>query len=738
MRFGLGFASTMLAAAVPAIAGASPINAHVSQSGLNFLRDRAVEMIPASIPLPAEKIPLWECEGEDASFELQEGRLALTIHKLELKLPENGTLRVELDATAAATGKAHFEKLYVCYGRETCDARVEARHLRATIDLSPSISAEGKPKFSVGKIDVQLEPEDLDIVLSNCPEDDIVNLIVDFVTDYGLKLGILIGQEIAKEMVGPEVEKLAAGFLSYQANAGTFAPELTFIDFNARLTNIDITTSALTVSGDLDLAPKFPRAACLTSDPGEPNVFPGPAPDLVSGNPADVAVSVNLGLIQDALYHVWRDGRMCLTPHTLEKDFDLDLDAIEHIGDMLPGFPPGTHFTFEAKVLEPPRVEGNVSSQAKLSVHVGKMAADLIATLPDGSHRRAKLELDASVSASLVMDPSINALALQVDGVKLDRMDVDDQLGLTELGFDFARVRTMLETVLLPHVLADVGQIPVTGPVFGGFEDLPIYVILKELKTTPAYVGVKANLFRAPLNDTEAPTTAIEQKPNGVVRPSEAKLIFGGTDKLVPTELLRYKVLVDGRPLAAEPTFVKVLKVGEAGKSQRVRVQVHAVDLAGNEDRAGQSVEVDVDGVPPVVNLTGQLRGTIDDLSPTLSWAATDDKTAKEALVARVTVTEIPARAGTGAEVEVSSRDLGAGHTSATLEGLQASKQYRVVLAVRDQAGNEGGATMIFSVSADASSGGCAVGDRSSGLLALAFVAAALVLASRRRRPRSA
>lgn len=733
MRFGLGLATTIFAAAVPAIAGASPINAHVMQSGLNFLRDRVVEMVPASIALPAQPQVMWECDGEDATFELDNGNLAVTLHKLEIKLPENGKLRAELDVTVAATGQAHFEKLYACYGRETCDARVDVHHAKATIDLAPSIDADGKPHIVLSKIDVQLEPSDVSIALSNCPEGNVLNPIIGFVKDYGLKLGIVIGQQVAMNMVGPEVEKVAANFLKYDANAGAFAPDLTFIDFQAKLTNIDITTSALTVTGDLDLKPLFPKASCIATDPGEPQVFPGPAPDLVSGTPADIGVSVNLGLVQDALYQVWRDGRMCLNPNTLKDEFGLDLKELANLGDMLPGFPEGTTFTFEANVKEPPRVEGNVSSQAKLSVHVSKMNALLVATLPDHSVRRANIELDASVSASLVMDPSINALALQVDGVKLDRMDVDDQLGLTDLGFDFARVRTLLETVLLPHILADVGQIPVTGPVFGGIDNVPIYVIVKELKTTPAYVAVKANLFKAPANDTEAPTTNIDSKPEKIVRPIDAKLVFGGTDKQIPTELLRYRVVVDGKQVSPDPTFVKVLKVGEAGKSQKVRVEVHAVDLAGNEDRAGKSVEVDVDGVQPVVNLKTQLRGNIDDLTPELAWSATDDRTAAEQLVAHITVTEIPARAGSGAEVEVSSNDLRPGETSTTLEGLGAGKQYRVVLAVKDQAGNEGSATFIFAVSADASGGGCAVGGHGNSAAALLLVAAGLLLARRRR-----
>jgi hypothetical protein len=460
-------------------------------------------------------------------------------------------------------------------------------------------------------------------------------------------------------------------------------------------------------------------------------VFAGPAPDLAAGAASDVAVAVNLGLIQDVLYHAWHEGLLCVTPDTLER-LGLELDALEHVGDLLPGFPEGTTFSFEAQVREPPRVEGNVATAARLSVHLNRMHAKLIATLPDRSVRILTLDLDASASASMVMDPRINALAMQVDGVKLDRLAVDDQLGLEEMGFDFARVRQLVETAVLPRLLGQLGQVPVTGPVFGGFGGLPIYVIVKELKTTPAYVAVKANLFKAPDDDREAPTTELVDRPSRVVRPADAVLRFGGSDRQVPAELLRYRVSVDGQP-AGEPTFVKVLKVGEEGKSGRVRVEVRAVDLAGNEDRAGQVAEVDVDGVLPQLGLLTQLRGAVDDLSPRLAWTASDDRTAAAKIAARVELSELPARSGQGAEIAVYTRELEPGATEVELDGLGAGKQYRVVLTVKDEAGNQAATALVFAVSADAAGGGCAVGGRGGegGAATLALVG--LVLALRRR-----
>jgi hypothetical protein len=729
MRPGLGLTTLLLAASLPSLALASPVNARISQSGLDFARDRVIEMVPPSMALPELKVDMWECSGEPASFELQDGNVTLEVHDFALTLPDHGTIRAAIDVSVEATGRAHFEKLYACYGRETCDARVAARHARVLIDLKPSVDSAGKPHVVIDKLDVQLEPSDMDIVLSNCPEDDIVNLIVDFVKQYGLKLGLLIGQQIAQNEVGPVVEGLVAGFLTYQG-AGPALASIPQLEFKAALTGLDITPTGLTVSGDLDLMSRFPAAACLDRDPGDPAVFPGPAPDLGAGLQTDIGLSVNLGLLQDAIYHVWRDGMMCVTPHTLEN-FGIDLSALDHVGEMLPGFPEGTHFSFEASVREPPRVEGNIATSAKLTIHVSQMEAQLLASLPDnGGTRRLNLDIDASVSASLVMDPRINALALQVDGVKLDRMGVEDHLGLTELGFDFGRIQQLLEQVILPDVLGQIGQIPVTGPVFGGIEGVPIYVLVKELKTTPAYVAVKANLFKAPDNDREAPTTTID-KPAGVVSPANAKLMLGGTDRQIPTELLRYRVKIDGMD-QGEPTFVKLVQVGEAGTSRKYRVEAHAIDLAGNEDRAGVTVEVDVDGVVPHLSLKNQLRGVVDDLSPTLEWTATDDRTSPAELAAHLTITQIPARAGEGAELEVSSSDLSAGTTEATLEGLEAGKQYRVVVTVKDRAGNASSATAIFQVSADAA-GGCTVGTTpAAGLVSLLLVALALAATRRR------
>src|SRR5262249_41499157 len=150
---------------------------------------------------------------------------------------------------------------------------------------------------------------------------------------------------------------------------------------------------------------------------------------------------------------------------------------------LVPGFPTGTVWSLEANVAQPPKVEGEPANEAKLAIHVEQLGADIIATLPDHTSKTLHLDLGATLTASVVIDPASNALALQIDGATIDSMNVVDGIGLEASGVDIEKLKPMIEQTVLPAVLAGVGQIPITGPIFGA---QGIYVILKELKTTSA------------------------------------------------------------------------------------------------------------------------------------------------------------------------------------------------------------------------------------------------------------
>jgi hypothetical protein len=710
MRLVSGTAAVLVAASLSGAAWASPVSARVSTQGLKLIETQIKGLIPSHIDLAPITVSLSDtaCPEGPITFTQEDTRIDLALESFSLQsLP--GKLRADLVVTVAGTGKAHFERVYACFGRETCDEAVGLERAHITIDLQASVDAAGRPHVTVTAPVLDVTPDNLSFSISGCAEAGIVDTLYGVVEKVGLSLGAKIGQDLIEKKVGPALEGILAGSLAYQGSAA-------FLGYRAQLTRVDFSADGITVAGDLDLTSVFPAASCLARDPGEPAAVAGAAPDLSAGAATDLAVSVNLGVVQDAIYHVWREGLLCITPDTL-KTLAIDLGALEQLGRILPGFPAGTIWAVEASVGLPPLVEGSPANAARLAVHAGQVALDIIATLPDRSVRRLHVDLDATVSAQMIVDPASNALAMSVDGAKIERLVIDDRLGLAAAGIDLEQLKALVESTILPGALAGIGRIPISGPVFGGLAGA--YVVLKELRTTPAYLVAKANLFIAPAADHDAPTTQIVDRPARAVRPADARLTLGGADAQIPADLLAYRVTVDGK--AAAPTFVRTLLVGEVGKSGTVRVEVHAIDLAGNEDRAGATADVQVDGVAPTITVRDSLRGSIGDLAPTVHFVTADDRTAAGAIALHVRVLDLGAAGGT-----VEDRDLAAGAREATLTGLTAGRSYKAILTARDEVGNLSSAEMIFAVAADASGGGCAFGGGPGGLGALLLAAAAL------------
>src|SRR5262249_3078779 len=144
------------------------------------------------------------------------------------------------------------------------------------------------------------------------------------------------------------------------------------------------------------------------------------------------------------LYLAWHQGLMCITPDTLQT-FNLDVgSALSMIGGLVPGFPTGTVWSLEANVAQPPKVEGEPANEAKLAIHVEQLGAAIIATLPDHTSKTLHLDLGATLTAAVVIDPASNALALQIDGATIDSMNVVDGIGLEASGVDIEKLKPMI------------------------------------------------------------------------------------------------------------------------------------------------------------------------------------------------------------------------------------------------------------------------------------------------------
>jgi MYXO-CTERM domain-containing protein len=413
-------------------------------------------------------------------------------------------------------------------------------------------------------------------------------------------------------------------------------------------------------------------------------------PDLRAGPETHLAVAVNLGLVDDALYHVWSSGLICITPDILDL-FNIDLD-LTMVGDLLPGFPEGTVFRLMAYLSTPPTMSVAAGPGATMTMGMNGFVADLDALLPDGNTRSLHVELDASATMSVGLDPYANALTMSLVEVSIDRLSITEESSADLLGFDFSRMKQLLEEHVLPHVAEEMTAIPLTGPIFGGL--MGYYVVLKEIRATGAFLVAKLDLFRAPETDLNAPDTRIEEAPDGVVAAKDAFIVVAGEDQEVPPELLQFEVVANNR--LYEPTFVRRIPVGKAGESGSYEVEVRAVDLNGNMDPTPARVEVTVDGVLPHVGITSAPGGSTESKRPTIIWEMSDDMTSESRLRPVVSLYRMPGSGDPDETIELSP-----GQTSAAVD--LGSGSWRVAVTVYDEAGNEASDSQIF----DAGKGGC-------------------------------
>jgi MYXO-CTERM domain-containing protein len=693
---------------------AHTVEAHLSSGGVEWVQDQVKTLVPKSLPVDDVTKKVYSCPGDDATFTQRNTTVNLEVHEIDLVIPEDGTLRIDLTMSAQVDGEAHFENPYACLGSTTCEDHLTIDHARAVIDFAAWVDETGRLRANLDNIDLYLTGDQIDANFSDCAISGIVNTVIDLAKGFAVEMLVAKVDELAQEKIGPMLEQMLGNFSGMSMSVGP-------LDIKAELTKLDMRTSGIDVAADIDVTSS---GSLLDICPrqegsGQPASHQGDVPDLTDGVPAHLAVAVNLGLMDDALYNVWESGMMCVTPDLLDV-FNIDLD-LSKVGELLPGFPPTTQFRLMAYMLEPPTMSVTSGAGANMSLNIKGMVADLDAELPDGNTRSLHLELDASASVKIEVDPYVNALRASLVTVNVDRLDITEEASADLVGFDFGKMRQLLEDNVLPEIASEMTGIPLTGPIFGGM--MGYYVILRELRSTGAYLVAKLDLFHAPDRDNNAPDTSIDDAPAGVIAAKHAFITVSGQDPEIPSELLQYELVVDGH--LKPPTFVRLINVGTPGESGDVSVEVRAIDLHGNADPTPARTTLTIDGILPKVNLTDAPAGTADTASPNIGWAMSDDLTATGALKPVITTYRMDDdQAGQGTlrdEIELSP-----GQTSHHVPLDRGT--WRVVVTVFDEAGNEASDSQIFDVNADAGGCGCVVrrgagGPRwAFGLLALGLV----------------
>lgn len=697
----------------PAVA--HDLRGYISASGVEFIEAQIPSYVPAQLAAPpfVKDFACMTATARDTTVNLE-------VQNLDISMPGADMLRVDITLGAHAVGVLELDDVYACFGKAVCTNNIDIDSARAIVDFQIRIDS-GRPTVDLANLDLQLVEDDIDVTLSDCAIDGVVNTVVGFAKGWILGFIETKVEKTAEEAVGPLLQDMLGGFM--QQDVALLGAEIA-----VAVQNLMVDPAGIELGVDVDPSSSATPAQCVGSDPGEPQTHDGAAPSFRSSMNAHVGMAVNFGLLDDVLYHVWRRGLTCITGDALEA-LGVHLD-LEHISGMLPGFPAGTEIGLNIRLASPPRVGGRASADASMRVAVDGIEVDILADLPDGSERSLGLSLDVEAVATIAIDPGTNAMIARLHGAELKRLDLDEQAA-TQLGYDTAQIRTMMNTVVVPKLLEDMGDMPVTGSMFS-FADYA--VIMRNLDTSAeAYLLAEVDLFRAPANDTGAPDTAILGSPSGIASPASAVVRVGGTDPEIPSELLRYKVVVDGveRPLSAITEF----KVGEIGVTRTYSIAVSSVDLSLNEDPSPALIDLVVDGLAPNVLILGdRIMDLPDGGAVTINWSATDDTTPSDRLDAAVKVYKLEDPQNVISAELVQEIAVPAGIGTATLD-IDSGSVYRVEIEVEDDAGNPTTSAVLI----DAGSGGCLCTAGSSGAggalpFLLALFGANLVMRRRRHR----
>lgn len=688
------------------------VQSFLSQKGLDFIAEEAPQYIPKVLHAPTFG-KSFGC----VDFQQRDTVINLSIDEIELSMPSDGRIRVDFIFSGDASGELHADDIYLCLGQVTCQDTLVVRKATAALEYDLTV-VDGQARVVSRGSELDVLPSDIELQISECGfTGEALTSAVNFTEEWLLSYVESIVIDWADDGLARLLENMLDGF--------TYTGSLSLASYQATFTDMAITDGGLALGIDADIVDKFAPAACVERfDKGGPLDFPGDVPSLLGPGAHHANLAFNLGLVNKGFYTFWRRGLLCLTDqHVAALGVALDF---EMVGAMLPGFPPGTEFSFDFGLEDYPRIRPHASDNTQVSFNLTGVTIDLHGDRPDGTRNTLHVEVDVGALATVGINPTTNAIYAQLDDAVIERMVLEDERKVVANGFDVARITQMVHDHILPELLEGMGPVPLTGPTFALGE---YAVLLRELSTNDAYMSAGVDLFKIPADDTGAPETEIVSFPAGILNPHNAIIQVGGSDAEIPSELLQYQVTVNGEEAPAN--FVRAYKVGEAGKTGSYLFQVAAVDLSGNVDPTPQEVEVTVDGISPHLMISGRRIREASEGPAEIRWTMSDDLTAANTMPVRVEVYEVEDPTDALSTRLLYTQELAPGALSAVVELSEPGGLYRVEVHATDEAGNDSQSSILLTVP---NSGGCSVGGAGSGgNTALLLLALGLLVARRRR-----
>lgn len=543
------------------------IGLRITDEGLDWIADQALERVPREIDLEDIEMPLMDCWPRDSAIELWQGHV--DIEHLGLDFPfSDDEVGIVLDAGAHVTGTVLVDALACLPLSISCDLDVDVRRALASAALGVAQGDEGRLVASLGDVTLLLAPEDVDIEFSNCTGeiDDNLDELYDQAEPMLLRMIQEQLQSWVDENARPRIDELLGQTLA-------FPMESAGIEATVAASGIERDNRALQVSAHVGLR-ALEVSTCITPS-GEVELEEDAGLAFTEWDPSPFALGISERVLDEALLAAWQGGSMCFPPK--------DLSAFAGFVD---GIPADVELQISFAFGQPPNVDIEPDG---VHVELGGLSATLDIVTPDGPAEVVFLG-GATALASLELDPATNGLRLRTRDLAI--ADIEQVEGVLPEGVE---MQAIIDGLIFPFMLDFVGNVRVADSVVPASD---FWVIVNAIDYYDGAAAMAFELFVTPTDDVGRPDTIVVEAPEEPVTPGTlVNVLVGGRDDRVPERLLRYSILRPAETEWSEPTFSPTFAMREYAEGEFV-YRIRAIDLAGNIDEDPAKVTIVFDEPP--------------------------------------------------------------------------------------------------------------------------------------------
>jgi hypothetical protein len=612
VRLGVGIVSLHLitcAWSLQAAAATPNVTAKLSQSGIRFIAERAIALMPKKISLPSFEKQLADCplSDEDLKLSFHGGQAKVEVVSVS-SAGLWGHLHLGATLNISGNGSATLTKSDGCFGPSAwCTITFSAKGIDAALTAKPTLTS-GQLTLDQTLVGITIPADQLNVSIEGCG-------LVGSAAAVALDHAKALIADVAEDKLHHALTTSALPLLQQQIpDVISFSGSHGAIDFSATLEALQVSSKGIEVGIDLALqttAPPTCQAGLeVAPQPSAPST--APSPDW-GENDEHLVLGLSAELLNTGLTALWRGGALCLKGPQLQAA-GLPTTLPSGLAKTI-GFTGGTSVSLKA--LGAPSAELIPGDGVRIQLTLPGVRLEASGDSANGPGT-VSAEMTALVEGALRVDGPSQAVVL--DAVSINIVDFTlEATGSTGLKLGDPWVATLVAGLVASMArkrikdLALVPSIP-TSTIIGESQGHGIALVRSH--TTSSAIELALNFFFQPKNDTKGPRTILVDGPAAWTRQQYLMLRVTGADDHTPTAMLRYAYRVDGGPWSKKTSNPNIDLVLDEGAHQ---IQIRAFDLNDNGDPSALSVAVLVDSEAPAWLVGDEKDDTADLTDPATS-----------------------------------------------------------------------------------------------------------------------